>query len=191
MIHYRTRFEMIAELPVGMIGVEVGVQRGVFAAQMLCTRIKQLHLVDCWRPTPNGSADPANIDEGGHEENYRFTLNRFLYNIAEQRVVVHRATSIQAAARFSESSFDFVYLDADHSYAAVLTDLEAWAKTIKPGGCLMGHDYVDDEASRRMGFGVVAAVDEFCRRHPWEIVAVTNEEWPSFQLRRRYSKGSV
>lgn len=191
MIHYRSRLEMIAELPGGLVGAEIGVQRGDFSAEMLTTRLAKLHLVDCWRPTENVSADPANIDEGGHEENYRFTLARFVREIAEGRVVVHRKMSLAAAARFTEGSLSFAYLDADHSYEAVLTDLEAWAKIIKPDGWLMGHDYVDDEASRRMGFGVVAAVDEFCRRHPWELVAVTDEEWPSFQLRRRYSKGSV
>jgi hypothetical protein len=182
---------MIQELPVGLTGVEVGVQRGDFAAQMLCTRIRQLHLVDCWRPTPNVSADLANIDEGGHEENYRFTLNRFLYDIAERRVVVHRAPSLVAAERLGPMSLDFAYIDADHSFEGALADLEAWEKTIKPGGWLMGHDYVDNEASRQMGFGVIAAVDEFCRRYPWDLVALTNEEWPSFQLRRRYAKGST
>lgn len=184
MIHYRTRLEMIAELPVGLFGAEIGVQRGDFSAEMLTTRVKRLLLVDCWRPTANVSADPANIDEGGHEENYRFTLNRFSREIAARRVVIMRTTSLFAASWVQSMSLDFAFIDADHSYEGALADLEAWEKTIKPGGWLMGHDYVDNEASRRMGFGVVAAVDEFCRRHPWEIVAVTNEEWPSFQLRR-------
>ena len=36
-----------------------------------------------------------------------------------------------------------MFIDARHSYDAVLEDLNAWWPKIRPGGILAGHDYVD------------------------------------------------
>jgi hypothetical protein len=51
------------------------------------------------------------------------------------------APSIRAATLFTNSSLDFVFIDANHSYEAVLSDLHAWWPKIRPGGLLAGHDY--------------------------------------------------
>jgi predicted O-methyltransferase YrrM len=58
---------------------------------------------------------------------------------ASTRLVV--AGSVEAAALFASSSLDFVFIDGDHSCAAVLADIAAWLPKIKPGGLLAGHDY--------------------------------------------------
>ncbi|MFN3241684.1 MAG: class I SAM-dependent methyltransferase [Planctomycetota bacterium] len=41
-----------------------------------------------------------------------------------------------------DESIDLLFLDGDHSYAAVLQDFEDWAQKIKPGGLLAMHDVV-------------------------------------------------
>lgn len=67
-------------------------------------------------------------------------------------------TSVAAAACFSESSLDFVFLDADHHYEEVMADIEAWKHLIKPGGYLGGHDYPHPPVKRavRNHFGKAA-----------------------------------
>ena len=40
-----------------------------------------------------------------------------------------------------DGSLDFVYLDGDHSEAAVAGDIRLWRPLVKPGGILAGHDY--------------------------------------------------
>jgi predicted O-methyltransferase YrrM len=55
------------------------------------------------------------------------------------RLVV--ADSVSAAALFAPASLDFVFIDGDHSRAAVLADIAAWLPTLRPGGLLAGHDY--------------------------------------------------
>lgn len=49
--------------------------------------------------------------------------------------------SARAAAGEVDASLDAVFLDGDHSTAAVDADLLAWLPKIKPGGYICGHDY--------------------------------------------------
>jgi hypothetical protein len=66
------------------------------------------------------------------------------------------APSVRAARLFADDSLDMVFLDADHSHAAVRADLEAWWPKVRPGGLLAGHDYGWD--------GVARAVHDFFGR---------------------------
>jgi hypothetical protein len=60
---------------------------------------------------------------------------------------------------FPNGYFDFVYIDADHSYEAVKKDIEIWLPLIKAGGMIGGHDYGFPDEAVRYG-GVQEAVDE-------------------------------
>lgn len=51
-------------------------------------------------------------------------------------------------------SLDFVFIDADHSYDAVVDDIVKWTPKVKRGGWVGGHDY------NLKWPGVVQAVDE-------------------------------
>lgn len=66
-----------------------------------------------------------------------------------------------AAARFADSHFDFIHVDADHKYAGVLADLHAWWPKLAEGGCLSGDDYCDADNPTEGRYGVVEAVNEF------------------------------
>jgi predicted O-methyltransferase YrrM len=59
---------------------------------------------------------------------------------ASVRLVV--APSLEAATYWSEP-IDFLYIDADHEYAQVLADLEAWVPHVRPGGWIAGDDYAN------------------------------------------------
>jgi predicted O-methyltransferase YrrM len=52
-----------------------------------------------------------------------------------------RLTSVEAAATYEDSSLDFVFIDADHSYESVREDIIAWWPKVKAGGIISGHDY--------------------------------------------------
>lgn len=56
-------------------------------------------------------------------------------------VRIHRMASTDAAELFMDETFDFVYIDADHTYDAVKADLSAWWPKVRPGGVLAGDDY--------------------------------------------------
>jgi len=66
-----------------------------------------------------------------------------------------RAASPEVATIFPDEFFDLVFIDAGHSYDAVMADIIAWLPLVKPHGFLTGHDYFHQEP------GVVDAVNEF------------------------------
>nr|USU34236.1 class I SAM-dependent methyltransferase [Methylobacterium sp. OTU13CASTA1] len=53
-----------------------------------------------------------------------------------------------------------IHIDAGHDYRAVMSDLEAWWPLVRPGGWVIGDDYVHDGHWP----GVRQAFDEFYQR---------------------------
>ena len=49
--------------------------------------------------------------------------------------------------RFPAQHFDWLYIDALHTFEAVLSDLRAWWPRLRDGGLLSGDDYGDEADS--------------------------------------------
>jgi predicted O-methyltransferase YrrM len=73
-------------------------------------------------------------------------------------VQVHRLPSAEAALRFPDGHFDFVYIDGDHHEQKVREDLAAWGPKVRPGGIIGGDDY---GLEGWWHDGVTRAVEEF------------------------------
>jgi hypothetical protein len=73
-------------------------------------------------------------------------------------VVEHWAKPSLDAARDFSWPIDTIYFDADHHYAEVMGELEAWYPLVRSGGTLFGHDYWAVQP------GVIEAVQEFFGR---------------------------
>jgi len=59
----------------------------------------------------------------------------------KNRAVRMKAASAEAAPHIPESSLDFVFIDAIHTYEAVKQDIALWASKVRPAGLIAGHDY--------------------------------------------------
>ena len=55
-----------------------------------------------------------------------------------------KMASSDAAACHPDQSIDLVYIDGDHDYANVKSDILAWRNKIRPGGYIAGHDFGHD-----------------------------------------------
>lgn len=65
------------------------------------------------------------------------TLERF----PEETWDFYEMPTHEAAGMVPDDHFDFVFIDADHSYEAVKRDIQDWLPKVKPGGWLCGHDF--------------------------------------------------
>ncbi len=116
--------------------VEVGSWLGRSALAMLGGGARQVHCIDTWR----GTDDPAD-ETNGHSPTAIFAA--FCHNVGDElarRIWTYRGESA-FWARIWKEPVDLVFIDADHRYDAVKSDIEAWTRHLKPGGILCGHDY--------------------------------------------------
>jgi len=51
-----------------------------------------------------------------------------------------KGDSVEMAKHVKDESLDFIFVDADHRYSAVMADLAAWIPKVKQGGFITGHD---------------------------------------------------
>lgn len=100
------------------------------------------------------------------ESELRANLEKFKLD-----ATIVKSDSAEAAAAFADESLDFVFIDADHQYDAVLRDLSAWWPKVKPTGFIGGHDYSAEIERRHSaprygtsgGYHVARALRDFFR----------------------------
>lgn len=142
----------------GKVCAEIGVCHGENAEEILRNDPSKLFLFDPWYAAqPQGLSDLEwghyQAAYGGPAAQFEYVRGRFS---AHSAVEIVRAESLDAATQFPDSYFDFVYIDGNHSEAAVAADLRAWWPLVKQGGWLCGHDF-----SAHTWPGVVNAVVDF------------------------------
>ncbi|MHB9011542.1 MAG: tetratricopeptide repeat protein [Ignavibacteriaceae bacterium] len=138
-------------------GVEIGVQAGEFSKIIRSSwKGKYLHLVDRWK-YDSGYVDIANLSDEDQKKLYFQVIGMFS---DDPSVIIHKMDSRLAAESFPDNYFDWVYIDADHSYEGCKADLNAWYPKLKPHGIFAGHDFLDGNYDAG-NFGVKSAVEEF------------------------------
>ena len=169
-------------------GVEIGVFKGEFSKQILNNWGGTLYMVDVWRPLSDEYEDSSNHKD--HVDAYQETMENI--KGLEDRGIMVRATSKDAAKMFQDNSLDFIFIDANHAYDFVVEDINLWFPKLKKGGVFSGHDYINMDwyndpnfapngkdkyiySSMLDGtpiyngvFGVNPAVDEFCDKHGYK-----------------------
>jgi len=143
------------ENPHGVV-VEIGTCGGHFTEQILAVwPTCSLTTIDCWAPYDSVPAFTHDVQEA----RFKNTSEKFAGN---RNVTIIRGYSHVVAKTVAEASIDFIYIDGDHSRAAVLLDLKSWLPKLKRGGIMAGHDYYGD---------VKTVVDEFCAQNGLDVSA--------------------
>jgi len=110
-------------------GAEIGVNYGLFSRYML-DNIPDLKLI---------SIDPWFLNRPDAQKSKKFAF-KLLKNYENCRII--EKTSMEAVCCVPYESLDFVYIDGDHSFDAVICDLVEWTKRVRKGGIVSGHDYI-------------------------------------------------
>ncbi len=141
---------------------EVGVRGGDHLQSLLRSEPEELFAVDLWEDDGVLGHNDAKFSQAQIEQCY----GKVLELAAKFPCIrVRKGRSIDVAREFADKSLDFVYIDADHSFAGVANDIGGWWPKTRAGGVLAGHDYVLRKNAHGMEFGVVQAVHEFLGRH--------------------------
>jgi hypothetical protein len=155
--------QAVSEAQPGDTLIEVGCYLGKSTAYMgqkikdSCKRLT-FYAVDSWDEITYGNwagylqstSDKPSPMPSDDLLRHRRLYDAFLYAIGQCGLIpgfqagsdvnAVRYTSLQAAAMFRNNRMSFIFIDANHSYEAVLADIKAWKPLVKPGGLLAGHD---------------------------------------------------
>ena len=155
----KNMYDLFAELGF-KLGCEVGVLRGRNAREMFRS-IPGLKLygVEPYDDQPSSTR---------HKTVPRYTNNRssMVQRMSGRDMTVIEKFSEIAVQDIPYDSLDFVYIDGDHSYDYVMTDIILWSRRVRPGGVVSGHDYViPEDYHHSYDINVKEAVDDYVKIH--------------------------
>lgn len=154
------------------VGAEIGVKSGGYSKTILSNWDGHLFLIDSWRKfLDQDYVDNANVSDKEHIKYLNVCLDDL--NLYKDRYTLCCGLSKETSEYLKDEIFDFVYIDANHSYEGCLEDIRAWIKKIKKGGCICGHDYLNGFMWNTQ-FGVKKAVLDFFGKEP-DIITVQDE----------------
>jgi hypothetical protein len=172
-----TRDEWLLTLPKGMVCVELGVFLGDFSS-LIYENCKPswLYLVDIFPDSMmSGDKDGMNVKTA----DLRSIPDSLRKKFENKNISVHKQTTTDFLKSSDNQDIDFVYIDAEHSYKMVKSDLEESYRRVKPGGIIAGHDYCRNQFP-----GVCIAVDEFCKEKNLELYFLSKDKLPTFAIRK-------
>lgn len=163
--------ELLDNVPEGGVFVELGAYKGK-STSFIVTEINnqnrniQFHTIDTFEGD-SGSNDEEEID-AYRKVNVSKMFDEFSENTKHLKehfnVIVGK--SDESSKFFEDNSVDVIFIDAGHSYDAVIRDIKSWLPKIKDGGIMSGHDYINWS-------GVNTAVNEIFN----EVDKIDNECW--------------
>jgi len=168
----------MVDITAPIVGAEIGVWGGELSKQLLDNQPNLiLHMVDLWQPwTPKDKTYVINDDimcsTSADDFNDIYLEVKKLTAYFDDRTVIKRGDSVQMAKTYDDDYFDFVFIDAEHSEAALTLDIAAWWSKVKPGGWLGGHDYEHSDFP-----GVTKAVNAFAESINEAIEVVDYSCW--------------
>lgn len=115
-------------------GAEVGAATGITTGYVLenCPRLGMLIVADDWRPVASTTPEWERTDM--EQVFYRRLRNEM------NRLRILKGLSWEVARHVTNSSLDFVFIDASHDRESFMKDVEAWIHKVKIDGMICGHD---------------------------------------------------
>lgn len=130
--------------------LEVGSYLGESTYMFACSeRFTTIHCLDPWEPDYDKTDSSSNSDM----DKIEFQFDKFK-NSCGSLITKVKDSSSNIHQLFEDESFDFIYIDANHTYESVKKDILSCLPKLKKGRFIAGHDYSG------IYTGVMKAVDE-------------------------------
>ena len=155
----RSLYELFAELGF-KVGGEIGLFRGR-NAKLMFNVIPGLKLygVEPFADQEYTTTDPKSLE---HITNMKEQVSR---RLEKENVIIIDKFSEDAVKDVPYDSLDFVYIDGDHSYDYAMLDIILWARRVRKGGIVSGHDYTIMKGRKKRDVDVKQAVDDYVAVH--------------------------
>ncbi len=159
---------------------EVGTYKGQSAIHM-ANILKELNIdghilcIDTWLGSVEFYLNPTPERQFNFKNGYPSFYYNFLANVCHSKFenyITPLALPSSLAAdvlNHHQTKFDMIYIDGDHSYKSVISDLECYYPLLNDGGVFFGHD-ID-------WWGVNDAVNEFCAKYSRKIRKTQSNFW--------------
>lgn len=147
--------------------LEIGVLAGDYSAKVidyLSGDIKRYLMIDLFNQPDWFNSDSPRFD---WDANLSFVKNRF----AKYEFVDIMQGDSRLILKGIQDQFDYIYIDADHSYEYVAWELEVSSTLCSENGIIGLNDYIMQDYFTNEPYGVVQAVNDFLdNNHNWEVV---------------------
>lgn len=145
-----SRIKMLDCLPKNAVCAEIGTLYGDFAREIISrTNPEKLHIVEMeWK----------NFKSMGMEK-----------DIEQGRILMHNGCSWEVLDTFPDNYFDWIYIDANHTYFAVKKDIKVAIRKIKQDGYLIFNDYTLWDPLGVTEYGVMRAVNELVNTSDFSV----------------------
>jgi predicted O-methyltransferase YrrM len=145
------------------VGAEIGVLRGDYSEVMFKHNPGlRLHLIDPY----------AQYSENGRAVNMTEVMLETRARLANYDAHFTREYSMDVIDDFADGGLDFVYIDGNHSWPNITQDIYWWARKVRPGGIVAGHDYYKSTRPTSQ-FHVIEAVNGYTSAYkisPWFLL---------------------
>ncbi|RYB02198.1 class I SAM-dependent methyltransferase [Lichenibacterium ramalinae] len=146
---FATRSAALHALPRGGAIAELGTQAGRYARQILdVCQPEALHLFDLEFDTLRAKAPEV---------------------AADPRVHLHVGDSSTNLEAFPDRSFDWIYIDGDHSEGGVQRDASCGAGKIRDDGLLVFNNYTVWSPLELTDYGILPVVNRMLASGEWEV----------------------
>jgi len=154
-------------------GAEIGVYQGHYS-EVLCQGNPGMHLfsIDPWTVYDSDVEEPYGHDQKALDSFYEDAKRR----LAPYNCTIIRKPSMEAVKEFEPNELDFVYIDANHDFKHVTEDLDAWAKIVRSGGIVAGHDYGHFKYKDK-GLAAKKAIDNYVKKHKIRMLFLVNQNF--------------
>jgi len=154
---------------------ELGVRDGENFELLIEHKPQEAFAVDVWKNDGTYSHNDLGFSQTELDSQYQ----NFAQNMTDHNFVkIYREYTSDAVRHFPDEYFDFIYIDADHSYEGCLRDLMDWYPKLKKGKFLAGHDFIAGVIKvSGVRFGVIEALNHFAKDNNLTVYKMRLTNW--------------